>query len=239
MHTSFILATLVAVTSARPSPQKMDLAAIKQYPDAIRVTPPVDVVTDVVGSVPAAPIKPLTSIISSSKRDPAVEKRDQYGDCSSYRPGSGPVPSPDTVEAFASFPSFSVPSSPNFLIKTKTKLFQAMATSAPAPDGYQVVGTNMNASMSAPSYMGLYTLDSYDTLGCASQCDQVSGCSAINMYIERDPTLNANIDNCPNPSSTTNYKCTLWGVPLSVEEATNDGQYQAAFHVVIAGSNGM
>ena len=97
----------------------------------------------------------------------------------------------------------------------------------------------MNASMSAPSYMGLYTLNSYDTLGCASQCDQVSGCLAINMYIERDPTLNANIDNCPNPPSTTNYKCTLWGVPLSVEEATNDGQYQAAFHVIIAGSNGM
>ena len=238
MYTSFILAILVALTYARPSPQKIDVAAIKEYSDAVRVTPPIDVVTDIVEPFPAAPIKPLTSIISSSKRGLAVEKRDQYGDCSPYRPGAGPVPSPDTVEAFASFPSFALPFSPNFLVKTKTDLVQAMATSAPTPDGYQIVGTNMNASMSAPSYMGLYTLDSYDTLGCASQCDQVSGCSAINMYIERDPTLNANIDNCPNPPSTINYKCTLWGVPLSVEEATNDGQYQAAFHVVIAGSNG-
>ena len=239
MHTSFILATLVALTSARPSPQNIDVVAVQKYPDAVRVTPPIDVVTDVVEPVPAAPIEPLTSMISSSKRDLAVEKRDQYGDCSPYRPGSGPVPSPDTVEAFASFPSFAVLLFPNFLIKIKTDDFQAMATNAPTPDGYQVVGTNMNASMSAPSYMGLYTLDSYDTLGCASQCDQVSGCSAINMYIERDPTLNANVDNCPNPPSTTNYKCTLWGVPLSAGEATNDGQYQAAFHVVIAGSNGM
>ena len=239
MHNSFIFAVLVALTSARPSPQKIDVATIKEYPDAVRVTPPVDVVTDVVEPVPAAPIKPLTSIISSSKRGLAVEKRDQYGDCSPYRPGAGPVPSPDTVEAFASFPSFAVLLFPLCLIKSKTEYFQAMATSAPIPDGYQIISTNMNASMSAPSYMGLYTLDSYDTLGCASQCDQVSGCSAINMYIERDPTLNANIDNCPNPPSTTNYKCTLWGVPLSVEEATNDGQYQAAFHVVIAGSNGM
>ena len=120
MHTSFILATVVALTSARPSPQKIDVAGIKEYSDAVRVTPPVDVVTDVVDPVPAAPIKPLTSILSSSKRDLAVEKRDQYGDCSPYRPGSGPVPSPDTVEAFASFPSFAVLFSPNSLIKTKT-----------------------------------------------------------------------------------------------------------------------
>ena len=114
MHTSFILATLVALTSARPSPQNIDLAAIKQYPDAVRVTPPVDVVTDVVGPAPAAPITPLTSIIPSSKRDLAVEKRDQYGDCSPYPPGSGPVPSPDTVEAFESFPPFAVPPPQNF-----------------------------------------------------------------------------------------------------------------------------
>ena len=59
------------------------------------------------------------------------------------------------------------------------------------------------------------------------------------MYIERDPSLNASAENCPNPPSTTNYKCTLWGAPLSVDEATNFGQYQDSFQVVIAGSNGM
>lgn len=87
--------------------------------------------------------------------------------------------------------------------------------------------------------MGLYTLDSYDTLTCASKCDQASGCSAFNVYLERDPTLNANEVNCPNPPSTTNYKCTLWGAPVSSAEATNTGQYQAQFQVVIAGSNGV
>lgn len=86
--------------------------------------------------------------------------------------------------------------------------------------------------------MGLYTLTEYDTLGCASQCDQASGCVAFNMYVERDPSLNANAVSCPNPPSTTNYKCTLWGAPVSSDEATNTGQYQDSFEIVIAGSNG-
>lgn len=116
---------------------------------------------------------------------------------------------------------------------------QAMATAAPTPDGYGVVFINSNASLTASDYMGLYTLTSYDTLGCASQCDQASGCQAFNMYIERDPSLNASAQSCPDPPSTTNYKCTLWGAPVSVDEATNFGQYQDSFQVVIAGSNGM
>ena len=120
----------------------------------------------------------------------------------------------------------------------KTDFFQAMATAAPTPDGYEVAFINWNASLTASDYMGLFTLTSYDTLGCASQCDQASGCQAFNMYIERDPSLNASAANCPNPPSTTNYKCTLWGAPVSVDEATNFGQYQDSFQVVIAGANG-
>ena len=127
---------------------------------------------------------------------------------------------------------------PHLLVKSKTDFSQAMATAAPTPDGYEVVFINSNASLTASDYMGLYTLTSYDTLGCASLCDQASGCQAFNMYIERDPSLNASAENCPNPPSTTNYKCTIWGTPVSVDEATNFGQYQDSFQAVIAGSNG-
>ena len=127
---------------------------------------------------------------------------------------------------------------PHLLINIRAKITKAMATAAPSPDGYEVVFINSNASLTASDYMGLYTLTSFDTLGCASLCDQASGCQAFNMYIERDPSLNANAANCPNPPSTTNYKCTLWGAPVSVNEATNFGQYQDSFQVVIAGSNG-
>ena len=86
--------------------------------------------------------------------------------------------------------------------------------------------------------MGLYTLTKYDTFDCAQKCDQADGCQAFNLYIERDPTKDPNHDQCPNPPSLTNYKCTLWGAPVAVQEATNDGQYRDDFHVVIAGSNG-
>ena len=111
-----------------------------------------------------------------------------------------------------------------------------MANNAPTPDGYALVFHNLSASLQASNYMGLYTLTSYDTLTCASKCDQAN-CSAFNVYFERDPTLNAGAPNCSDPPSTTNYKCTLWGAPVSTDEATNTGQYQSSFHVVIAGSN--
>ncbi len=113
-----------------------------------------------------------------------------------------------------------------------------MANNAPTPDGYTVAFKNLSASLTASNYMGLYTLTSYDTLTCASKCDQASGCTAFNVYLERDPTVDANQQKCPNPPSTTNYKCTLWGAPVCSEEATNSGQYRDSFHVVIAGSNG-
>lgn len=111
MYAPFFLAILAALTSALPSPQLIDLVAIGKYPDSVHVTAPIDIVTDVAATVLAAPIRPLTSIISSSKRDLTVEKRD--GDCSPYPTGSGPVPAPDTVGAFESFPTFAVIPAPS------------------------------------------------------------------------------------------------------------------------------
>ena len=85
MYTYVILAALAGLTCALPSPQLINLDAIVEYPDAVRVTAPIDIVTDVVAEEPAAPIQPLTSIVSSSKRDLTLEKRD--GDCSPYPTG--------------------------------------------------------------------------------------------------------------------------------------------------------
>ena len=115
---------------------------------------------------------------------------------------------------------------------------QSLSQNAPTPDGYNVVFTGKDGSLSASRYMGLYTIDSFDTLTCASKCDRAAGCQAFNMYIERDPSLDPNTVDCPNPPSTTNYKCTLWGAPVAVEQAKNKGQWRASFQVVITGSNG-
>ena len=114
-----------------------------------------------------------------------------------------------------------------------------MATNAPTPDGYSLVFTNLGGALSASNYMGLYTFSSYSTLRCASQCDQEEGCQAFNIYIERDPSLNPSAANCPNPKSTTQYRCTLWGAPVAADEATNTGQHRNTFQAAITGSNGM
>ncbi|KAL8839296.1 MAG: hypothetical protein Q9170_001813 [Blastenia crenularia] len=155
----------------------------------------------------------------SKKRDVMPVKRD--GNCAPQPAGSGPTISPDTVAALQG-----------------NQDLQATATSAPTPDGYSQAFANLDGSLSASKYMGLHTLKSFDTLGCASLCDQADGCEAFNMYIERDPSVDPNANDCPNPASTINYKCTLWGAPVAGEEATNKGQWRDSFQVVIAGSNG-
>ncbi|KAG9598030.1 hypothetical protein KCU97_g4101, partial [Aureobasidium melanogenum] len=105
----------------------------------------------------------------------------------------------------------------------------------------------LDAAVSANSYIGLYTLTSYNAQECASKCDDTDLCTSFNIYIERDPSLApANNDNttytpwetyCPNPSSITNYKCTLWGSTLSADLATNKGDYREQFQTVITGSD--
>ncbi|KAL8775266.1 MAG: hypothetical protein Q9209_000272 [Squamulea sp. 1 TL-2023] len=205
MRSACVLSALVAIAAAAPapSPQSIDLAGVDAAPDPIFVSAPLDVASD-------TPHK---------KRDFTLMKRD--GDCAPQPAGSGPVSSPDTVEAFRTNPDL-----------------QALATNAPTPDGYSQAFSNLDGSLSASKYMGLRTLKQFDTLGCASLCDQADGCEAFNLYIERDPTLDPNANDCPNPPSLTNYKCTLWGAPVVAQQANNKGQWRNSFEVVITGSNG-
>ncbi|KAF4554973.1 Hypothetical protein D9617_3g020420 [Elsinoe fawcettii] len=126
--------------------------------------------------------------------------------------------------------------------------FQSMAANAATPSGYARTFNNANASASASSYMGLWTLKSYNPSDCAAICNNNTGCTAFNIYIERDPSLNPCKNDstaytpwgywCPLPSSITNYKCTLWGSNLDASVATNAGGWRGDFNVVITGSNG-
>lgn len=150
--------------------------------------------------------------------------------CAPQPDGYGPKVQPDTVAAFEAYPAF-----------------HQMALSARTPSGYANTFKDLNASVNANSYLGLHTLTSYDTLGCSQWCDNTTLCTGFNIYIERDPSLNpTNGENpdlgwgnvCPNPSSITNYKCTLWGSGVDAAAATNFGQTREQFQVVIAGSNG-
>ncbi|KAL8859900.1 MAG: hypothetical protein Q9178_003733 [Gyalolechia marmorata] len=207
MRSALVLLTLLGLTSAVPRPQLIDLEGVEAAPNPVFVVPAYDVVEE-----------------AGATNNPAIAPRARLlrrnGICALQPAGSGPVSSPDTPEAFLANPAY-----------------PALAENAPTPDGYSAVMQNAFASLSASNYMGLRTLKSYDTLGCASLCDQAPGCQAFNMYIERDPSLAPNVDSCPNPPSITNFKCTLWGAAVSAAQATNKGQWRASFQVVIAGSN--
>lgn len=144
----------------------------------------------------------------------------QDNNCNAQPLGAGPVPQPDTPEAFTASPAFS-----------------SAALGAQTPSGYKQVFQNLDAAYSGYSYITYSNLNSYDTAACAAVCDAYKGCSSFNIYFERDPTL-APGPNCPNPPSTTNIRCALWGSAIDAKGATNNGQYREDFQVVIAGSNG-
>ena len=114
---------------------------------------------------------------------------------------------------------------------------QTTAQNAPTPQGYTDVFTDLQGSMYQGGFLQLITLTSYDTIKCQQQCDAAAGCVAFNIYIERDPSL-APGPGCLEPASTINYKCTLYGLPISAATATNTGQPRGNFQVVITGSNG-
>lgn len=65
----------------------------------------------------------------------------------------------------------------------------------------------------------------------------ISARIGFNVYYERDPTQKP-AGKCTNPASTTYIKCALYGSSLNSSTATNSGQWQKDFEVVVAGSNG-
>ncbi|KAG9674770.1 hypothetical protein KCU99_g4292, partial [Aureobasidium melanogenum] len=227
MRSFFTLPVLAAVVAAAPRPQDIDFDQVEQAADPVIITPAIDVATQV--ATVAAVTEQAAAASAAVSAEPAVNsalpvnERDLVGrdsTCAKQKPGNGPVASPDTPEAFLALGQLS-----------------SMSTTVATPYGYSQVFANQNASLSASAYMGLYTLNSYDVPGCQSICDQNSGCVAFNMYAERDPTVNPDPSQCPNPASTTNYKCTIWGAPVSQEQANNFGQWRASFQVVITASN--
>lgn len=135
-------------------------------------------------------------------------------------------------------PTYSPDSAAQFAMETS---FGAVASAAPTPSGYTRAFVNQQGSSQAYGYMGFDYLSSYDTAACAAKCTSIKGCVAINIYFERDPTVDPSAnqaDGCYNPSSVTNIKCVYWGGPVSADTATNTGQMRAGFTVAIAGSNG-
>lgn len=105
MRSALILPILTGLALAIPAPQLVDLVAIEASPAPDLVSAPLDISQDTPPDIPASSIAPTTTA-ATRKRDADIKKRD--GNCAVQPTGSGPVPTPDTVDAFTSFPTFQV-----------------------------------------------------------------------------------------------------------------------------------
>jgi hypothetical protein len=123
--------------------------------------------------------------------------------------------------------------------RADAKISAVATTANPAPIGYFQTYNNKQAASSAMNYLGYTVVDTgngYDVSWCASKCSSKAGCTAFNIYFERDPTLDPG-PGCPNPPAFANIKCSFWGTALDETSATNTGQFRYDFEVAIAGSN--
>ncbi|KAK8093436.1 hypothetical protein PG997_000121 [Apiospora hydei] len=185
------------------------------------ILPPVPTETappDTDATIPTASISAPSSILGAA---PTLKLPRRDAPCAPQPTGYGPVPSPDTADSFLAYPAFS-----------------AAASNAPVPSNYAKTFINTQSSSSSYGYLGFTVLKSYDPEACASQCDTINGCSAINIYFERDPIRNPDDNLCRNPRSTTVIKCVFWGGPVDEGSDKHLGGWIAQFHVVMAGSNG-
>lgn len=92
--------------------------------------------------------------------------------CSPQPDGYGPVPSPDTADAFLQDPKLH-------------SMAQAAPTVVPSTGNtqYTQVFKDLKGATSAQSYLGLRTLKEYDVKTCAAFCDCTELCTAFNMYV--------------------------------------------------------
>lgn len=159
--------------------------------------------------------------------------------CAPRAPGAGPLTTPDTAGAFVANPAYA-----------------QLAVEASTPQGYSEVFENLQGSNIQDGYLQLQvaaegrwsagtsltchsiTLSSYSTAECQQACDDTEDCTAFNIYVERDPSVEPAAA-CPDPSATASLKCALYSLPISAGTVTNLGQFREEFEVVIAGSNGV
>lgn len=171
-----------------------------------------------------------TNVVSSA----VAAKRSEPTACIN-QVGNGPHVSPDTDSAFLSNAAFSA---------------AATAAAVKPPARFSVVPHWIDLTGSNGDNSGYLTyvssqLSSYNPDQCAQLCDDMTNCVSFVLYYERDPelvwpTTHAPIDpQCPataTSASVTLIKCAFYSVPLYSGNATNVGQYQDDFHLVVAGS---
>lgn len=248
------LAGLAALAVALPAPQAIDLEAIEALPPPPTVTQSLGTATAQTVEVDTAAM--IASVIDLIATAPAVAPTSTFADDSDY--GYVPYDSYNKVKrssaaaaaattTCASQPSSTWatgpgnPNTPNAVDSAQAFLsnpiYSSAALNAPVPTNYTQTFSNLNGSTQQYYYLGYTTLQNYDTNQCAAACGKTKLCQAFNILFERDPAQSPS-SGCPDPASQSVIKCVFYGGPIEAGSATNTGQWQNKFQVVIAGSNG-
>ncbi|GAM85279.1 hypothetical protein ANO11243_032830 [Dothideomycetidae sp. 11243] len=147
-----------------------------------------------------------------------------------------PIPS----QACATVPNYGVTYVPTVSTPAgflnDTTIYQT-ALNAGTPSGYVWNWAGLYTAVISSSYIGYAQLTSYNASACAAYCNSVSNCQGFDMYYERDPTVWPGAS-CPNPTMQSSIHCALYSSAVTVASASNVGQWNGNFQVLVAGANG-
>jgi hypothetical protein len=141
--------------------------------------------------------------------------------CAAQPNAYAPLTTPDTLDAFK-----------------QNSVYHDLAKNAETPSGWTQSFVDQSGSVSGSGYLGYKDLTSYDVSACSAYCDETSTCTGFNVFIERNPKWNPRQCSCDKPDSIARFKCSIWGQDVTKDTATNVGQSQDGFDVVVVGSNG-
>ncbi|THX48054.1 hypothetical protein D6D06_09315 [Aureobasidium pullulans] len=230
---SYALPALAAnLVAALPAPQEIDLDMVLDTPD-----PTFSEAVGVVAQTITYDTASLIAVATAAASSVSIEISDVLSQTAVVSKRAAPATCVPQPSGATSAPTYAAgtDNAANFLANN---YYSSVASAAPTPTGYNMAFVNQQASNNAFGYMGFSSLDTYDVATCASRCTAMNGCVSINIYFERDPSVDPNDASCSNPPSVTMIKCVYWGGPVSQDNAVNTGQTRGSFSVVIAGSNG-
>jgi hypothetical protein len=174
MRSVFAISALALLAVAIPTPQEIDIELVNDTPDPtytidVGVTAQAVTYTDQAAQVSQA-VSSVSVAISDVLSGTAVATIAKRSACATQPTGVASY-SPRGTGTSSDNPS-------SFLANTA---FQAAATNAPTPSGYDNTFANLQSSNNAYGYMGFTALNSYDTNLCASKCNAINGCMAFNI----------------------------------------------------------
>lgn len=172
-----LAAVMAGAALAAPRPQGLDFDIIEAAAPVPTASIPVidaEAATSVVDYIPTAAATSAAADIEANPVKPISRRVKRDNSACAQQPDSS-----DTAEAFLA-----------------NEKYSTAANAAGVPSGYSLSYRNLKASSNAFGYMGYSTLKTYDVDTCASRCNGIVGCSAFNLYFERDPSEH----HCNNPT---------------------------------------